>query len=163
MASLHYVAWCASAEWRKQWRIWCRTDTCTAARPSARGGAASSFYYRYSLVHFLQTKNWEKSQTQLPTVLSTVTETNVILLWDYLRRHNALYCTLFRLTNWEKLFTPYTLHVNVINSRWTVCRTLLRLLDCEKLFAHTEHTCGRWFSCTCSTWIRRRSRFSKEL
>lgn len=41
--------------------------------------------------------------------------------------------------------------------------TLFKLEDCENAFPQTLQTCGRWFSCTCRMWIRRRSRFSNDL
>ena len=40
---------------------------------------------------------------------------------------------------------------------------LLRLDDWLKLLAHTWHLWGRCFSWTCRMWMRRRSRFSKDL
>ena len=40
---------------------------------------------------------------------------------------------------------------------------LLRLEDWLNRLLQTRHTCGRCRSCTCNTWIRSLSRFSKDL
>lgn len=60
--------------------------------------------------------------------------------------------------------TIWGIKKNKRNKRvFCVLTTLLRLDDCEKDLPQTEQTCGRWFSWTCSTWMRRRSLFSNDL
>lgn len=52
-------------------------------------------------------------------------------------------------------------HLYGLSPLWTLM-CLFRLDDWEKRLLHTMHSWGRCFSCTCSTWMRRRSLLSKE-